>query len=237
MKQVLDTTKLANDLDYIFIKPELLQEALTHRSASSKNNERLEFLGDSILNFVVAGELFERYPNLPEGDLSRIRASLVNKEGLALVASDLSLGDFLTLGSGELKSGGYRRDSILADAVEAIFGAVYLDTGFNACRDLILRLYQNQFTNIPDPALLKDPKTRLQELLQSRKLDLPNYDVISVSGKAHNQMFNVECQITELGITAEGKASNRRKAEQLAAEKVIAEVEFSFKSNKNPNTK
>ena len=237
MKSVLDLNKLTNALDYIFNKPELLQEALTHRSASSKNNERLEFLGDSILNFVIAAELFVRYSNLPEGDLSRIRASLVNKEGLALVAIDLNLGDFLTLGSGELKSGGFRRDSILADAVEAIFGAVYLDNGFNSCRDLILRLYQNQFTNIPDPALLKDPKTRLQELLQSHKLDLPNYDVVSVSGKAHNQMFNVECQIKELGIMAEGKASNRRKAEQQAAAKAISEVELSFKSSHNPNKK
>ena len=223
---------MINSLAYQFNKIELLQEALTHRSASSKNNERLEFLGDGILNFVIAGELFVRYASLPEGDLSRIRASLVNKEGLALVAGDLSLGDFLILGSGELKSGGYRRDSILADAVEAIFGAVYLDDGFDACRDLILRLYQKQLENIPDPDLLKDPKTRLQELLQSRKFDLPNYDVISVSGKAHNQMFNVECHIKALSIVTQGQASNRRKAEQQAAEKAIAEVNLSFKKSK-----
>jgi len=232
MKSVLDLTKLTNALNYQFNKTELLQEALTHRSASSKNNERLEFLGDSILNFVIAAELFNLYANLPEGDLSRIRASLVNKDGLALVAADLNLGDFLTLGSGELKSGGYRRNSILADAVEAIFGAVYMDRGFDDCRDLILRLYQQQLNNIPDPSLLKDPKTRLQELLQSRKLDLPDYEVISVSGKAHNQMFNIECQIKALGIIAQGKASSRRKAEQQAAASAIDAVESSFKSTK-----
>jgi len=237
MKSVLDSSKLTRALNYQFNKTELLQEALTHRSASSKNNERLEFLGDGILNFVIAGELFSRYDNFPEGDLSRIRASLVNKDGLALIAADLNLGDFLTLGSGELKSGGYRRDSILADAVEAIFGAVYLDSGFDVCRDLILGLYQNQLNNIPDPSLLKDPKTRLQELLQSRKLDLPDYEVISVSGKAHNQMFNIECQIKELGIIAQGKASSRRKAEQQAAAKAIIEVELVFKSSKTGRKK
>ena len=232
MKSVLEPVKLINALGYQFNNIELLQEALTHRSASSSNNERLEFLGDGILNFVIAGELFTRYASLPEGDLSRIRASLVNKEGLALVANDLNLGDFLILGGGELKSGGYRRDSILADAVEAIFGAVYLDNGFDSCRDLILRLYQKQLASIPDPDLLKDPKTRLQEMLQSRKFDLPDYDVTSVSGKAHNQMFNVECRVKALAIVTQGRASNRRKAEQQAAEKAIAEVELSFKNYK-----
>lgn len=234
MKPVPRSEKLTHALEYQFKKTELLQEALTHRSASSKNNERVEFLGDSILNFVIASELFDRYGDLPEGDLSRIRASLVNKEGLALVAADLNLGDFLVLGSGELKSGGYRRDSILADAVEAIFGAVFLDSGFETCRDLILRLYKNQLANIPDPSLLKDPKTRLQELVQSRKLDLPDYTVTSVSGKAHNQSFNIECQIKNLGILTKGKASSRRKAEQQAAQKALAEVELSFKSKKVP---
>ena len=232
MKQVSDLSRLNNILDYQFDNVSLQQEALTHRSASSKNNERLEFLGDSILNFVIAAELFDRYPQLPEGDLSRIRASLVKKEGLALVANDLNLGEFLILGSGELKSGGYRRDSILADGVEAIFGAVYLDGGFNECRDLILRLYKEQLQNIPDPALLKDPKTRLQELLQSRKYALPKYDVVSVSGKAHNQMFNVSCHIDELSVTTQGKASNRRKAEQQSAEDAISQVEILFKQTK-----
>ena len=230
--KLADTAKLIQSLNYQYNKPELLQEALTHRSASSKNNERLEFLGDSILNFVIAADLFHRYAELPEGDLSRIRASLVNKEGLAKVAADLKLGDFLILGSGELKSGGYRRDSILADAVEAIFGSVYIDDGFVSCRDLILRLYQTQLNNIPDPAMLKDPKTRLQELLQSRKLALPDYKVINVTGQAHNQMFSIECGIESLSIKTEGKASNRRKAEQQAANKAITEVELSLNASK-----
>jgi len=236
MKLAFDPVKLTQALGYQFNKAELLHEALTHRSASSKNNERVEFLGDSILNFVIASELFKRYANLPEGDLSRIRASLVNKEGLARIANDLKLGDFLILGGGELKSGGYRRDSILADAVEAIFGAVFLDDGFDSCRDLILRLYQQQLANIPDPASLKDPKTRLQELLQSRKLGLPDYNIFSITGKAHKQLFNVECNIKELTIVTQGKAPSRRKAEQQAAEKAIAEVELCFKS-KAPLTK
>jgi ribonuclease III len=235
MKHAPDITKLINILTYQFNSNNLLQEALTHRSASSKNNERLEFLGDSILNFVIAAELFKCYPKLPEGDLSRIRASLVKKEGLALVANDLDLGEYLTLGSGELKSGGYRRDSILADGVEAIFGAVYLDGGFEECQKMILRLYKEQLQNIPDPALLKDPKTRLQELLQSRKYALPKYDVVNVSGKAHNQMFDMRCYIEELSITTQGKASNRRKAEQLAASEAISQVEISFKQAKKIN--
>ena len=228
MKQVSNISKLNSIIEYQFNKENILQEALTHRSASSNNNERLEFLGDSILNFVIAAELFNIYPNLPEGDLSRIRASLVKKEGLALIANDLNLGEFLTLGSGELKSGGYRRDSILADGVEAIFGAVFLDGGFDKCRDLILKLYKEQLQNIPDPASLKDPKTRLQELLQSRKYALPKYDVVSISGKAHNQMFNVSCHIDELSVITHGKASNRRKAEQLAADQAISQVELSY---------
>lgn len=233
MKSAQDPSKLIDALEYQFTNSKLLQEALTHRSASSKNNERLEFLGDSVLNFVIAGELFIQYAQLPEGDLSRIRASLVNKDGLAKIAGDLRLGDYLILGSGELKSGGYRRDSILADAVEAIFGAVLIDNGFEACKALILRLYQSQLATVPDPALLKDPKTRLQELLQSRKFDLPNYEVKNISGKAHNQVFKVECNIKGLGIVTQASASNRRKAEQQAADKAIAEVEVSFHSKKD----
>lgn len=225
MKQSLDLTRLINALGYSFNDSELLLEALTHRSASSRNNERLEFLGDSILNFVIADELFRLYPKHPEGDLSRIRASLVKKEGLALVANDLALGDYLVLGSGELKSGGYRRASILADAVEAIFGAVYLDGGFDACRQLILRLYQDQIKHIPDPSLLKDPKTRLQELLQAEKFDLPDYELISVTGKSHQQVFHIACKVEQLGIHTRGEAASRRKAEQIAAKAAIDEFE------------
>ena len=216
--------RLAASLQYGFSDRSLLTEAVTHRSAGAKNNERLEFLGDSILNFVIANELFRRYPDSPEGDLSRLRASLVKKEGLALIARDLQLGDYLILGSGELKSGGYRRDSILADTVEAIFGAVYLDGGFDDCSELILRLYQDQLSNIPDVSQLKDPKTRLQEILQARKIPLPRYQVVDVSGKAHQQTFIIACDIDELSVSTQGKAGSRRKAEQQAAEKAIEQV-------------
>ena len=216
-------------LNYKFQKTELLKEAVTHRSAGAKNNERLEFLGDSILNFVIAAELFARYPTSSEGDLSRLRASLVNKEGLFLVSQDLSLGDYLILGSGELKSGGYRRNSILADTVEAVFGAVYMDSNLERCRELILKLYNEQLENVPDADSLKDPKTRLQELLQSKKLGLPDYNVIEIVGKAHNQQFTVDCKINKLELTTQGSASNRRKAEQKAAENIIPLVMDIFK--------
>ena len=220
---------LIKSLEYSFKDQQLLTEALTHRSASSNNNERLEFLGDSVLNFVIAAELFKQYPDSPEGDLSRLRASLVKKDGLVMIARDLNLGEYLTLGSGEMKSGGHRRDSIQADAVEAIFGAVYLDSGFESCQQLILRLYQKQLKNAPDPATLKDPKTQLQELLQGRKLPLPVYEVLDISGKSHQQTFQVNCLIEELSIVTEGKASSRRKAEQKAALKAIEELHAMFK--------
>lgn len=219
-----DYRKLEQRLDYQFKDAVLLKEALTHRSAHSRNNERLEFLGDSILNFVIAAELFRLYPSSAEGDLSRLRASLVSKTGLYQVSAQLQLGDYLILGSGELKSGGFRRNSILADTVEAIIGAVYLDSGFEASRQLILQLYTDQIKNIPDVNELKDAKTRLQELLQSRKLALPEYTVVEVSGQAHNQQFTVDCVINELDLQSRGKASSRRKAEQLSAEKIITLV-------------
>lgn len=220
-----DINRLTRDLGYTFNNQELLVEALTHRSASSPNNERLEFLGDGVLNFIIAAELFRRYPKATEGELSRLRACLVKKDGLAKIARGLSLGDYLILGSGELKSGGYRRDSILADAAEAIIGAVYLDQGFETCRGLVLRLYAKQLDNVPDLNRLKDPKTRLQELLQSKKLALPVYEVQEVVGKAHEQYFRVECSIETLNIKVEGKGRSRRKAEQAAAEQGIAAVE------------
>jgi len=234
MSKTPDYSKLEQLLNYQFRNNGLLKEALTHRSANSKNNERLEFLGDSILNFVIAANLFERYPDSAEGDLSRLRASLVNKEGLHDVSKLLKLGEYLILGSGELKSGGYRRNSILADTVEAIFGAVYLDGGFDKCRELILKLYDDLIENIPDADDLKDPKTRLQELLQSRQFSIPNYTVIEVTGQAHNQQFKVQCEIEELDLMTEGVASNRRKAEQKSAEAVISQVmaKFNKKSKK-----
>jgi ribonuclease-3 len=215
---------LSLQLDYSFRNEALLTEALTHRSAASINNERLEFLGDGILNFIIAASLFEHYPDIDEGDLSRLRASLVNRDSLADIAKSLDLGQYIKLGSGELKSGGRRRDSILADAVEAILGAVYLDSGFDNCRALILRLYQDKLRNIPDIQELKDPKTRLQELLQSRQYPLPDYSVLEVSGKAHNQLFKVECAIEDLDCVTTAQGKSRRKAEQAAARLAIEEV-------------
>lgn len=217
-------TSLFRLLEYTFKNEVLLNEALTHRSAAAVNNERLEFLGDGILNFIIAARLFEQYPDLDEGDLSRLRASLVNKDSLADIAKILELGQYIKLGSGELKSGGRRRDSILADAVEAILGAVYIDSGFDNCRDLILRLYKEKLQNIPDVQALKDPKTRLQELLQSRRYPLPAYTVLEVTGKAHNQVFEVECRIEGLDCITTAQGKSRRKAEQAAAKLAIEEV-------------
>ena len=232
MKQAQNINSLVAKLNYIFTSDELLIEALTHRSAGAKNYERLEFLGDSIVNFVIADKLFTMYPQYPEGDLSRLRASLVNKDGLALIARDLNLGDYLILGSGELKSGGFRRDSILSDTVESIIGAVHLDAGFEAARNLVLRLYTDQLANMPDPSTLKDPKTQLQELLQARKFSLPVYEISDITGKAHNQIFSVNCSVDELDIKTTGRAGSRRKAEQQAAIEAISNVELVIKANK-----
>jgi len=212
-----ESLQLTRQLEYTFNNASLLEEALTHRSASSHNNERLEFLGDGILNFVIADELFQKHPNLREGDLSRLRASLVNGEMLADIARELGLGDFIKLGTGELKSGGFRRSSILADTVESILGAVYCDSDFKNCRALILRLFESKLNNLPDVDSLKDAKTRLQELLQSRRHSLPVYEVLGVSGKAHAQVFQVECRVDELNCFVKGKGGSRRKAEQVAA--------------------
>jgi len=211
-------------LEYTFKNESLLMQALTHRSAASLNNERLEFLGDGILNFVIAAILFEQYPEMQEGDLSRLRASLVNKDSLAEIAKILQLGEYIKLGSGELKSGGRRRDSILADAVESIFGAVFLDNGFDPCRKLILHLYAEKLRTIPDVNTLKDAKTRLQELLQSRGYPLPVYKVTDVSGKAHKQVFTVECTIEKLDCNTTASGGSRRKAEQEAAALAIEQV-------------
>ena len=215
---------LVGRLDYTFKDNHLLDEALTHRSVGSQNNERLEFLGDGILNFVIADALFKQRPDLREGDLSRLRASLVNGETLAEIARDLNLGDCIKLGTGELKSGGFRRASILADAVESILGAVYCDSGFDACQALILRLFENKLKHLPDLDSLKDPKTRLQELLQSRRLSIPVYDVLSVKGKAHAQIFMVQCSIEEINCITKAEGGSRRKAEQLAAETAYQQV-------------
>ena len=220
---------LLKKLEYSFSDLSLLEEALTHRSYSSTNNERLEFLGDGILNFVIAHELFKLYPDVQEGDLSRLRASLVNKDSLAEIAGHLELGEVIKLGSGELKSGGFRRPSILADAVESILGAVYCDGGFEPCRELIIRLYADRLALSMDLQSLKDPKTRLQELLQSRRFSLPDYQVVNITGQAHAQVFHVRCSIKKMNIEVNGEGKSRRKAEQIAAGRAIAQVEEQFR--------
>jgi ribonuclease-3 len=204
-------------LDYRFRDASLLRQALTHRSYGAPNNERLEFLGDGLLNFVIARLLYEQFTKLPEGDLSRLRASLVNQQTLSELAATLSLGDHLLLGEGELKSGGFRRPSILADAFEALVGAIFLDGGFAAAEQVLGRLYQPLMSRADPAALGKDPKTRLQEYLQGRHLALPRYSIVNVSGEAHEQQFRVECAIPELGLTSQGEGPSRRAAEQEAA--------------------
>lgn len=222
MNSVLD--RLRRALDYQFRNPELLECALTHRSVGGRNNERLEFLGDAVLSFVITDTLYHRFPQADEGSLSRLRASLVKGENLARMARALDLGDCLNLGPGELKSGGFRRDSILADALEAVFGAVYLDAGTEAARALILRLYQEQLDMAKPSERLKDAKTRLQEYLQARQLSLPSYKVNTITGEAHNQTFSVECCIEDPACCVRGKGSSRRKAEQAAAEAALEKI-------------
>ncbi|MEN6585673.1 MAG: ribonuclease III [Sulfuricella sp.] len=208
---------LCRQLGYEFARPELLRQALTHRSHGSPNNERLEFLGDSVLNCAIAARLYQAYPRLPEGDLSRMRAALVKEQTLAEVAFRLKLGEILMLGEGELKSGGFRRPSILADALEAIIGAVYLDAGFVAAERMILALYEPLLQDLDPKTIAKDPKTQLQEYLQSRKLALPQYEVLAIRGEAHEQEFEVECIIPGLNIRSLGEGHSRRSAEQNAA--------------------
>jgi len=209
---------LRERLGYAFRQPDLLRHALTHRSYGASNNERLEFVGDAVLNCVIGVVLYERFASLPEGDLSRVRASLVNQETLARVARSLALGTEIKVGEGEQKSGGTDRASILADALEAVFGAVFLDGGFDAARGVIVACYGDLLAHA-DPALLgKDPKTRLQEWLQARRLPVPDYAIIVTSGEAHAQIFEVECRIPALGIVTGGRGNSRRAAEQAAAE-------------------
>ncbi|PSB91642.1 Ribonuclease 3 [Candidatus Pandoraea novymonadis] len=223
MSQVLNL--LEERLQYHFHDAELLSQALTHRSHSAMNNERMEFLGDSILNFAVAIFLFRRYPKLDEGDLSRVRANLVKQQSLCEIAQILGLSDFLRLGEGELKSGGFRRPSILADALEALFGAVCLDGGFDAAYALIERLYVGVLDRVDLKTLGKDAKTLLQEYLQGYKIALPQYSVIAIHGTAHNQQFEVECIVPKLNVKVDGSGPSRRAAEQVAAKKAIEAAE------------
>jgi len=214
----------ARRLGYRFRDPGLLEAALTHRSASRTNYERLEFLGDSVLNCVVAAALHGRFPALREGELSRLRASLVRQETLAGIARQLDLGGFLRLGEGELKSGGAQRPSILADAVEALIGAIYLDAGFDPARVVVERLCEPAMAAIDPAAPGKDPKTALQEILQGRHLPLPRYALLATRGEAHAQEFEMECVVQELGIRSTGVGGSRRIAEQQAAQRAIAAI-------------
>jgi ribonuclease-3 len=206
---------------HVFTTPALCHAAVTHRSAGADHNERLEFLGDSILNCAVARLLFDAHPLADEGALSRLRASLVSGDTLAQIAADLGLGEFLRLGQGELKSGGFRRASILADALEAILGAIFLDSGFAAAAAAVARIMGPRMADLPAADALKDPKTRLQEVLQARGLALPTYTLTAVAGDPHAQSFTVTCDVPVFGVAAVGEGASRRRAEQLAAAKVI----------------
>ena len=209
---------LVKHIDYPFNNPALLTQALTHRSFSGNNNERLEFLGDSVLNFIIAHQLYNRFSKLPEGDLSRLRAALVKESTLSEIASSLNVGESLKMGEGELKSAGYKRPSILADALEAIIGAVYLDGGFAAAEGLVLKLYELKLANIDPKIIDKDAKSQLQEYLQGKKIELPDYNVASIEGEAHAQTFKIECVIQKLHISTVGEGTSRRIAEQQAAQ-------------------
>jgi len=211
------TQRLQQALGYTFSRPELLTQALTHRSYGASNNERLEFLGDSVLNCSVARALYDAFPDLPEGSLSRLRANLVRQETLADIAVALKLGESLRLGEGELKSGGFRRPSILADALESLFGAIFLDAGFDAAQRVVRHLFDPLVARIDPRASGKDPKTQLQEILQSRRLPLPEYQLIDTRGEAHDQSFIVDCVLARPALTTRGIGKSRRAAEQEAA--------------------
>lgn len=216
--------QLQTRIGHVFTDARLLQEALTHRSFGQPNNERFEFLGDSILNCVIAIALFERFGELREGELSRVRASLVRQDALHRIAIGLELGDCLRLGEGELKSGGSRRPSILADALEAVFAAVFLDAGFGAAKAVIDRLYVPLLAEVDPRKPSKDPKTALQEWLQGRRIPVPTYSMVQVIGEAHAQEFEVACEIPKLGVRTLGRGPSRRIAEQQSAELALAAV-------------
>lgn len=213
-----------SQIGYRFFRPELLQEALTHRSYGAKHNERLEFLGDSVLNCAIADLFFKQYPEMPEGRLSRFRASLVNQQTLSDIALRLGMDQLIRLGEGELKSGGSQRPSILADALEAVIGAIYMDSGFSRAKEVIHQIYRPLLATLDYATHGKDPKTLLQEFLQSRKLDLPEYAVVTTTGKAHQQKFMVECAVSVFNICTRGEGTSRRSAEQAAAKLAYEQV-------------
>ncbi len=216
--------RLCRHLDYEFKSERYLKQALTHCSADVENNERLEFLGDSLLSCVIANALFEQFPDQSEGHLSRLRAFLVKGEMLAKVAAEIELGEYLYLGQGELKSGGFRRESILADALEALFAAVFLDGGFKACQHVILHLYKTRLNDEQLNHNLKDAKTQLQEYLQAQKYPLPEYNLLKIEGEEHEQVFHVRCEVKSLKLSTQGQGINRRKAEQSAAKQLLQKL-------------
>jgi ribonuclease-3 len=213
-----DAGRLERTLGYPFKGAGLLTQALTHRSAGGVNNERLEFLGDALLGFVIAGDLWRRLPEADEGDLSRTRASLVKKETLARIAREIKLGDYLRLGAWESRTGAHGRDSILEDALEALFGAIYLDGGFEAAQAVIMALFREPLEEAVSQDQVKDPKTRLQESLQAFKRPLPIYEILAIGGSQHEQSFRVSCLLPDTGQTTQGSGTSRRRAEQEAAE-------------------
>lgn len=213
--------RLQDRLGYQFHTQTLLQLALTHRSCGARNNERLEFLGDSVLNFIIGESLFHRFPEGREGQLSRLRSQMVKGETLAKIAREFDVGECLILGEGEMKSGGHRRDSILADTLEALIGAIYTESGFEVCRDRVLTWYTDRLAQLSLDSPVKDAKTRLQEYLQSRQQPLPEYAVVETEGEAHAQMFTIECRVSLLKKATRARASNRREAEKQAAEKAL----------------
>jgi ribonuclease III len=215
---------LACALGHRFRREDLLARALTHRSAGSSNNERLEFLGDALIGFVIAEALWERFPEADEGTLSRMRASLVKRETLAALARGLNLGDYLSLGGGELRTGGYARDSILADAFEAVWGAVYLDAGFEPARELVLRLFDTRLAQTSAARAGKDPKTQLQEWLQAQRRPLPEYNVVATGGDQHAQTFVISCVLTDSDLTTRAEGGTRRGAEQAAAQAMLEKI-------------
>ncbi|NBI42116.1 ribonuclease III [[Haemophilus] felis] len=221
---IANMDRLQRKLGYEFKQLALLKQALTHRSAAAQNNERLEFLGDAILNLIIGEALFHQFPKCNEGELTRMRASLVREPTLAILARQFELGDYLSLGTGELKSGGYRRESILADGVEAIIGAICLDSHLDTVRQIVQSWYQPLLAQIKPGDNQKDPKTRLQEYLQGKRLPLPTYQVVDIKGEAHCQIFTVQCQIDNDERIFIGTGSSRRKAEQMAAEKILQEL-------------
>ncbi len=233
----MDLATLEERLNYRFTQPTLLEQAVTHRSHGAVHNERLEFLGDAVLNCTIAHLMFQKYGRLNEGDLSRLRANLVKQQSLAEIAERIGLSDFMRLGEGEMKSGGFRRPSILADTMEAAFGAVFVDGGFEVARDVIARLFEPVLKSVDPKTLGKDSKTLLQEYLQAKRLPLPAYAVVETRGAAHNQEFDVECGIPKLEISVRGTGRSRRAAEQAAAKLALDQAQAAWQAARRSKRK